>query len=458
MKIRQKIILYFSATTIFLTGLILLFIYTLFAEYREEEFQQRLKDKITTSIKFLNEVRKTDRDLLLSLDRITINELYEEKILLFDEDKKLIYSSIDDTKIIFSNELLESLNADNHWIETKEGKFDVVAIYIRFNDKGFYGINKAYDTFGYSKLNFLGYVILAAFFVVALVILFITFYLSKQISQPINTMALEISNTNFDLESSIITVPDTKDEINYLARKFNELMKRLNDAFAFQKHAIHHISHELKTPIAVLVSNFERIENEKDPERIRLMISNQKENTKNLGDIINDLLEISKTESGNKTTREKLRIDDLIFDLAQELKTIYTDAVFQVDMEGEMKNEEDLTVYGNKRLLKSAFTNLLINSIQYSSDQQAVITIAAMNDHISIEIINLGMIISVEEKQFLFQHFFRGENSKGKRGFGLGLVLINKIILLHGGTIRYSNPDHASNKFSIILPLATSIS
>jgi signal transduction histidine kinase len=54
----------------------------------------------------------------------------------------------------------------------------------------------------------------------------------------------------------------------------------------------------------------------------------------------------------------------------------------------------------------------------------------------------------------LFQHFFRGDNSQGKRGFGLGLVLVNKIVQLHGGEIQYESPENALNKFTLFFPLS----
>ena len=108
-KIRKKIILYFSVTTIALTGIVLFIIYTLFGAYRREEFQQRLSEKITFSLKFLGEVQHTSQTLLSNLDRITINDLYDEKMLLFGGDKQLIYDSLDDTKILQSKAILALL-------------------------------------------------------------------------------------------------------------------------------------------------------------------------------------------------------------------------------------------------------------------------------------------------------------------------------------------------------------
>lgn len=454
MNIRQKIVLSFSSVTIVLLAVAFLIIYASFAEYREEEFQQRLKEKMTSTLNFLEEVQVLNNSILHALDRVTLNEAYEEKILLFDKDKKLIYSSIDDLKITFAQSLLQDLTPKNNWIETKNGDYDVVAVHLNFQDDQFYGISMAYDNFGYAKLEYLRYVLVLIFMVITVIIIAVTFYISRQISQPINTMASQIESLTFDSGDHKIKIPDTRDEIHVLAVKFNELMKRLNDSFAFQKHAVNHISHELKTPIAILVSNFEKIEQEQDLQKVHLSLRQQKEDTKNLADIINALLDISKAESGMNINTERVRMDDLIFDIIARFKTLYADFVFSVTLDESIASEEHLTLTGNRRLLTAVFTNLLANAIQYNSGSSAAVDISANVFAIKINIINEGETISTEEQPFMFQHFFRGANSRGKRGFGLGLVLINKIILLHKGSVAYQKKGEFVNIFSITLPLS----
>lgn len=452
MNIRKRILLYFSLVTIPLIGGALLFIYTLSSQNREREFQERQKEKITTTLKFLTGIRQLEDELIDQMDRLNIHDLIDEKLLIFNKERKLIYSSIDNTPIPFSRDILYDLSPENPLIETRDSLYDVVGMYMENSGKAYYGISKAYDNFGYSKLNFLKYTLIITFIGVSVIIILVSFYLSKKITQPIVAITQKIHQYDFETTYHALPVRNSSDEITILAQQFNKLMKRMTEVFAFQKHAINHISHELKTPVAILVSNFERMEKETDTAKLKMLISQQKEDTKDLGEIINSLLEIAKAEAGAELVRESVRADELVFDVVEELNRLYPDFGFTVAY-SQTEEEHQLVVSANLRLLKAAFVNLAMNCIRYSSIPEARIVISNREDHLQIDFENKGNLISEEERQFLFQHFFRGKNSKGKRGFGLGLVFVHKIVGLHGGRVTYSSVPPDTNVFSISLPL-----
>lgn len=434
-------------------GLAFVLIYALFSQYREEEFQQRQKEKIKSTLYFLSEIKKADNTLTESIDRLTIHDLYNEKLLIFNHSKKLIYASIDDTPIPYSDEILDQLSAENEWYESKEDLYDVVGLYFENAGNVYYGISKAYDTFGYTKLRYLRFILLMCFACISIVIIVVSYFLANRIAKPLVIITKSISEYNVDIKK-IESIADTssKDEITILANQFQKLMQRINEVFAFQKHAVQHISHELKTPVSVLVSNFERMEKETDITLLKLMIAQQKEDTKQLSEIINALLEIAKTETSHILKNDTFRADELIFDLIAELNVIYPDFLFSVHYL-QTENENMLSVCANKLLLKTAFMNLMLNCIQYSQTNTAEILIDGTIQHMEISFKNKGLIIQSDEEKYLFQHFFRGQNSKGKRGFGLGLVLVNKIVTLHNGKILYQTADNEWNIFKVVLPL-----
>jgi len=193
------------------------------------------------------------------------------------------------------------------------------------------------------------------------------------------------------------------------------------------------------------------MEKETDLQNIQAWIQIQKEDTKSLSEIINSLLEIAKAESDLSMVKESVRIDELIFDVAGEISSIYPDYQFAVEY-SETEDENNLMVPANVRLLKAVLSNLMVNCALYSNTNKAKIILSNDENRLIIGFENKGPVISEAENQYLFQHFFRGESSKGKKGFGLGLVFVQKIMTIHGGHVSYSSRNNDTNIFTITLP------
>src|SRR5690606_6565580 len=134
------------------------------------------------------EIRDADRKIAETIDRLTINDLYNEKLLIFNSEKELIYSSIDDTPIHYSKSILQLLSPDNEWYESKDELYDVVGLYFEKNGNIYYGISKAYDKFGYSQLNYLKFILLTAFLIISIVVILVSYFLSKKITKPLITI------------------------------------------------------------------------------------------------------------------------------------------------------------------------------------------------------------------------------------------------------------------------------
>ncbi|PSK99817.1 sensor histidine kinase [Cecembia rubra] len=456
MKIRNKILLYFSTTVISLTIISSVIIYILFSEYREEEFQQRQKEKIKYTIGLIAEYKDLSEKLTAIMDKHTIHDFYDEKMLIYDKHKTLIYESIDDLPINNADNLLNSLSPAKQWVETKEDKYDIIAVYIQNEATHFYAISKAYDAFGYTKLAFLRNALIGITAIISIIVLLVTVFLSKRIAKPITEIAEQLGKLDIANESiEELQVTSKSFELKSLITRFNQLIQRTNEAFAFQKHTIHHISHQLKTPITVLVSELERIEKKTDSIELKTAIETQIVKTKSLGNIINTLLEISKIESAKQTTQQAFRIDELIFDIIAELNIIHPDFKFEANYTPKQVSETKLEIKANEPLIKQAFLNILTNCITYSDNTKAKILFdCSDSEKLIVLISNSGTPISIEEEKFLFNHFFRGQNSQSKTGFGLGLVLVKRIFEMHNAKIAYSSPDTNLNIFEISFPLS----
>src|SRR5690554_5484991 len=283
MRVRNKILIYFSSTVIGLTAVSLSIVFILFAEHREEEFQQQQFSKIKYTVGLVDEFNKMSAEVSLLLDQQDIHDFYDEKMLIYDHNKNLIFSIIDNLNINQSNTILQQLSVANNWIETKEDGYDLIGVYLENNSKSYYAISKAYDYFGYSKKDFLQKVLIGIFVAIVVIVLLISFYLSNIIAKPISELTEKIADYDLSNPENIpLKIKTTTSELQHLSDKFNELTKRTNDAFLFQKHSIQHISHELKTPIAVLVSELEKLENQNDLTQIKSELNHQTQKAKSL--------------------------------------------------------------------------------------------------------------------------------------------------------------------------------
>lgn len=449
MKIRNKILVYFSSTVILLSALSLVIVFILFSEHREEEFQQQQFSKIKYTVGLVDEFNKMSEEVSRLLDKQDIHDFYDEKLLIYDQNKKLIFSSIDNLDISKANTILNKLSVSNNWIETKEDGYDLIGVYVENNSKSYYAISKAYDYFGHSKKDFLQRVLIGIFAAIVVIVLLISFYLSNIIAKPISELAEKIEDYDLSNEKNEpLKIKTTTSELQDLSEKFNKLTKRTNDAFLFQKHSIQHISHELKTPIAVLVSELEKLEKQDNIQQIKSELYGQIQKAKSLGNIINVLLQISKIEAGQEISKNLIRIDDVIFDCISEINSLYPDFNFEVNFTPSNFNENTLTIQANEPLIKQAFLNLLINAVHYSDNQKAKITFDCNDENLNISISNSGKTLSDEEQKFLFSHFFRGKNSQNQQGFGLGLVLSKRIFTIHNAHIHY-RLENSKNMFVV---------
>lgn len=453
MKLRNKILLYFSTTLIGVFSVSLYIVFVLFSAFREEEFQQQQFSKIKQTIGLIDEFSDISEKVSLLLDKQDIHDFYDEKLLIYDNHKKLIFSSIDNLNINQSETILNQLSVSNNWIETKENDYDLIGAYVESNGKGYYGISKAYDIYGYSKKDFLKKVLILIFVSITVIVILISIYLSRIISKPISELTRKIDFYDLsEIKNERLKIQTTTTELRNLTDKFNELINRTNNAFLFQKHSINHISHELKTPISVLVSELEKLQSQTDIAQLKNELRQQTQKAKSLGNIINILLQISKVEAGQEISKELIRIDDLIFDSISEVNLLYPNFNFEIVFLDDELDEKSLGVFANRSLLKQAILNLLQNAAQYSNSNKAKIAFRKEVKNLVVSISNSGKTLSTEEQKFLFSHFFRGENSQKQSGFGLGLVLSQKIFEIHQIAIQYNSDTPNQNVFELKLP------
>lgn len=204
------------------------------------------------------------------------------------------------------------------------------------------------------------------------------------------------------------------------------------------------VTHELKTPIAVVRLNLETLQKYNlDPVKQKKLLAITLAETSRLNFLTNNILVASELEGGGyQSNREDLDLSDLAKDCVQDFRSRFPDRVLETEIEA------DADVRGDALLLKMMINNLLENAIKYSSRDMPVTTrLRKQGGQIVLEVIDKGPGIADIEKRRIFEKFYRvgDESTRKTQGTGLGLYLCRKIARDHQAEINVSdNPPHGS--------------
>lgn len=450
MTLKNKISFLISFIFSILFGIAVIVIYSLFADFRKEEFESRLRVKAIASIKLLVEVQAIDKQLLKVIDQNRLNKLYDEKTLIFDANFNLIYSSLDDTKINWSIDDLKYLKKNKTFFK-KDGDYEIYGVFYDTNNEGSYALISASDNYGRRRLSYLIYILIFTYIVFTVICWLLTYYMIKKLLLPLVIFHNQIKNINENNLETRIAVKEDKDEIDLLANEFNQMLQRIAESYQKQKEFTDHASHELRTPIARITSQLEnKIFSSETSTELRLFLKKILSDTNQVTELISSLLILSKLDTKQTEYNQSHRIDELIYDAIEKLNKNYPEFTIAFDIEFTDEMDSIIDIKGNKSLLEIAIINLLKNACIYSHNKQAKVCILQTQKSLKLRILNTGETLDAEEQKKLFQAFMRGNNAKGKTGLGLGLRIVQRILFQHNAKIIYEAPDSNTNIFTVI--------
>lgn len=216
------------------------------------------------------------------------------------------------------------------------------------------------------------------------------------------------------------------------------------------------VSHEIRTPLSILMMGIDDLEAgragriEKDEsETVQVL----KRNAERLGRLINDLLDLSRFESGKMgAAKRTVSIGPLIEEVIRGYRS--TVEVRGLVLEGDY--EKDLpSLQADPDLLVRVLTNLLDNALRFAKSR-VMVTARNAGDEIEVSVINDGPGIKTEHIPTLFNKFVqinRPVGGAGYQGTGLGLAICSEIIKLHGGRIWAESSEDRGSEFHFSLPL-----
>lgn len=219
-----------------------------------------------------------------------------------------------------------------------------------------------------------------------------------------------------------------------------------------QKRFIADASHELRTPIAVIISGLEVNLNNKKLDLVgaKKSLESTLEEIRELSKLSNNLLDISKYDAPNKIEYRPFKIDELIKSIVEKNKNLAQNKNINIQT-----NIKSLAfVNGNNIELGRVFYNILDNAIKYTLvNGNITISDKIVSNNYQLTVADSGVGISKNILDKIFDPFFRGDKSRTTDGAGLGLTLSKKIIENHGGTISIKSREGGGTNAIISLPV-----
>ena len=282
-------------------------------------------------------------------------------------------------------------------------------------------------------------------------------YLADQTISTGNILDIEIdlleSNRSILVTSTPFYIPDDPEGLNGAIIIMTDLtyLKRLN---VTRREFISNASHELRTPIAAIKSSAEtlRMRAIDDPKTAKKFLSMIEEDVKRIERLVNELMELTKLQSG-EIPLQIARVDAV--EILNRAHNRFSDICDQNQINFEIEpNTKNAQIFANVDLNKfeQVIGNLISNAIKWT-DAGGFITLSCLDkpESIEIKVIDNGRGISAENLPHIFERFFKIDSSRADEGTGLGLSISRHIIELHGGEITAESEENVGSEFTIVL-------
>ncbi len=440
LSIKVRITIWYSLFMLLMMVAILAFLFVGSSYQIKYNAQEKLK---TTINKVIEEIEYEDKKV--SIDDDLQLETIGTNILIYSNKQTLLFGKypIDFPTIdkLNSNEFHYIKNSNKQWIlydkiQHLNGYGDIVI-------RGIITLDQTDQTIT-SMLNL-------ALMILPLIIFLAVgggFIITKQALKPLTIVAntaKEISNGD-DL-SKRLDFKQRKDEILNLSEAFNEMLEKLDVAFQREKQFTSDASHELKTPLSVILLESEYgLEYPKESEGSLKVINKQ---APHMSHLVNQLLMLSRVD------KQTLRLNIETINLSNLIESVVCqqeDFALEKNTTIHLSQSDEVIINGDLTLLTRLLINLINNAITYGKENGNIwIDLKLTETFVQCSIKDDGIGIAKEHLDRIFDRFFQVNPARNTENSGLGLALAKWIVEAHNGRLTVESEENISTTFTFIL-------
>ncbi len=277
----------------------------------------------------------------------------------------------------------------------------------------------------------------------------LAYFVSGRALMPLHSFASQVEKVQMNNLADMRINEEVLPEFRQLSRSFNQMLERLNNAFAAQRQFVGNAAHELRTPLALMQARLELFSAEHPdvlPETAEFLAL-LREQTERLTQMTKTLLEMSNLQQVARNEH---------IQLAPMIEEIFTDlASLAEKKEISLVYDGDGVMTGSDALIYRLLFNLTENAVKYNHPGGRVrISVTQEPEKLLIRVSDTGCGIPGEYQQSIFQPFFRVDKSRSREfgGAGLGLSLVWEIANLHGGRVWVAESSEGGTTIAVELP------
>jgi signal transduction histidine kinase len=431
MRIRSKISILYTQLTFSVLLIAFALVYTITARRSERGFYDALWERamLTAQLNFARE----------GMSDFAYRNLQEQHQFALNDERTSLFSA-DDThvgdslkKVIPREWLIEQIR-QGKTIEYGTGQRQYIGIYYPARSGNHIVVVSAFDKLGAdsrkSLFRLLAVILVAASGLVYLIGL----RYAERVLEPIREIIDDVKRITASNLRRSLRPQQGNDELSELSRTFNEMIERLRASFDMQNSFIRNASHELRNPLTAILGEAEiALGKTRTPQQYEQTLTTVLFESERLKSMIDDLLLLAQTDFDfSRVPRQSLDLRTLIEEIAGELHRTHPRTAIEVQAPPGVSCE----ITAVPSLLGLALLNLIGNAAKFSHGSPVTVTLGAGEGRIRVAIADRGIGIPARELQNIFQPFYRGSNTAGYTGTGIGLPMARRIVELHGGRLR----------------------
>ena len=278
----------------------------------------------------------------------------------------------------------------------------------------------------------------------------LAYFVSGRALKPLRSFVSQVEKVQLNNLADMRINENVLPEFRQLSYSFNQMLERLDNAFAAQRQFTGNAAHELRTPLALMQAQLDLFSAEHPDVRPETaeFLTLLREQTERLTQMTKTLLEMSNLQQVARNER---------IQLAPMVEEIFTDLAPLADKRGiTLTADGDGVMTGSDALIYRLLFNLTENAVKYNRPGGSVrVCVTQEPEKLRIRVSDTGCGIPEEYQQSIFQPFFRVDRSRNREygGAGLGLSLVWEIADLHGGSVWVEESSEKGSTIAVELPV-----